>query len=143
MTSLLQNIRRIAGQQAAKVFEDAEICIDEDLSQLCYESIKELFPEEGAKTLLLRSKIWKIISSPPSVDRDIVAAAESGSIPQELRHRLVRATISNMAAVAFSNPFNRLPSNSEIKEMAKSLLLTYPCLSDSEIGEEVQDMCVN
>ena len=68
-------------------------------------------------------------------DRDIVAAAESGSIPQELRHRLIRATISNMTAVAFSNLFNRLPSNSEVKEMAKSLLLTYPCLSDSEIGE--------
>ena len=78
-------------------------------------------------------------------DKDLVAAAESGSIPQELRHRLIRATISNMTAVAFSHPFNRLPSNSEIQEMAKSLLLTYPSLSDSETGDvsSTEYICVN
>ena len=49
---------------------------------------------------------------------------------KELRHRLIRCTMSNMVAAAFLPPFNRRPYNNEILEMAKSLLLKYPCLKD-------------
>ena len=67
-------------------------------------------------------------------DADIVVAAKSRSMPSELRHRLIRATISNMQAMAFSHPFNRKPTNAEVNEMAKSLTITYPCLNDPETG---------
>ena len=45
------------------VFLDAGLSNDEEILELCYESLKELFPEPGAKTLILRSKVWKVISS--------------------------------------------------------------------------------
>ena len=38
----------------------------------------------------------------------------------------------NMIASCAS--FNRLPYVSEIEEMAKSLVITYPCLRDAETG---------
>lgn len=37
---------------------------DEELRELCYESLKEIFPQNGAMALIQRSKIWKIISKP-------------------------------------------------------------------------------
>ena len=36
--------------------------------------------------------------------------------------------------VASCASFNRLPYVSEIEEMAKSLVITYPCLRDAETG---------
>ncbi len=67
-------------------------------------------------------------------DNDLDVAASSGDIPNELRHRLIRATVSNMQAAAYSPPFSRRPNNAELKEMAKSLCLTYPCLADKDAG---------
>ena len=52
-------------------------------------------------------------------DNDLDVAASSGVIPSELRHRLIRATVRNMQATAYSPPFNRRPSNVELNEMAK------------------------
>ncbi len=61
-------------------------------------------------------------------------ASKAGTIAPDLRQRLVRATISNMMATAYGPPFNRLPSNQEMNEMAKSLVITYSCLKDNDTG---------
>ena len=37
---------------------------DDTPRELCYDSLKELFPEEGFEAILQRSRIWKIISKP-------------------------------------------------------------------------------
>ena len=65
-------------------------------------------------------------------DKDLDAASNTGSITSELRHRLIRATISNMQAAAYSPPFSRLPTGAELNEMAKSLIMIYPPLKDEE-----------
>ena len=35
---------------------------NENVKDLCFESMKEIIPEEGMKGILLRSRIWKVIS---------------------------------------------------------------------------------
>ena len=65
-------------------------------------------------------------------DEAVTAAAESGKIPTELIHRLVRGTISCMTCISYADPFNRYPSSGELEEMAKSLIYEYPCLLDPE-----------
>ena len=87
------------------------------------------------------SSQWKVhkaqMMSPEYIiyrDKDIDLASQAGNIPKELRHRLIRSTISNMQAVAYCAPFNRRPSNAEVQEMAKSLVMTYPCLKDPQTG---------
>ncbi|XP_033121316.1 uncharacterized protein LOC117120386, partial [Anneissia japonica] len=65
-------------------------------------------------------------------DTDVDFAAKSGTIPVELRHRIIRGTINNMVSVAYSPPWNRQPTNNEILEMAKSIIITYPPLKDPE-----------
>ena len=39
-----------------------------------------------------------------------------------------------MVSAASNPPFNRFPTQSEIEEMSKSLIITYPCLKDGETG---------
>ena len=65
-------------------------------------------------------------------DAEIISGSKAGSISTEVRHRLIRGTMHNMIASCAS--FNRLPYVSEIEEMAKSLVITYPCLRDAETG---------
>lgn len=66
-------------------------------------------------------------------DNDIdVAVKNTGNIPKELQDRLIRATVSNMISTAYMPPFNRKPTKAEFLEMAKSLTIVYPCLSDPD-----------
>ena len=65
-------------------------------------------------------------------DAEIISGSKAGSISTEVRHRLIRGTMHNMIASCAS--FNRSPYVSEIEEMAKFLVITYPCLRDSETG---------
>ena len=62
-------------------------------------------------------------------DFDLEVASKTGSIAEELVSRLVRETIHNMVAVAFEECF-RKPSNMELEEMAKSIVLVYLPLRD-------------
>ena len=60
-------------------------------------------------------------------DEAVTAAADSGKIPTELVHRLVRGTIHCMNSISYVHPFNRCPSSGELEEMAKSITHEYPC----------------
>lgn len=103
--------------------------------------IKEVVDEEKSTKPGSNSKL--LFQTPEYMvykDSDLDVAASSGVIPNELRHRLIRATVSNMQAAAYSSPFNRRPNNMELNEMAKSLCLTYPCLADKDSGH-VSDCC--
>ena len=71
-------------------------------------------------------------------DAEIISGSKAGSISTEVRHRLIRGTMHNM--IASCAPFNGLPYVSEIEKMAKSLLITYPCLRDVETGH-VSNIC--
>ena len=62
-------------------------------------------------------------------DFDLEAASKTGSIAEELVHKLVRATIHSMVAVAFEE-CNRKPNNKKLEEVAKSVVLVYPPLRD-------------
>ena len=68
------------------------------------------------------------------VDSELRAVAKSGKMSTVLKQRLVRSTIVNMTAAAASEPFCRYPLTAEIEEMAKSLIVVYPCLRDPETG---------
>jgi hypothetical protein len=63
-------------------------------------------------------------------DKEVDMAVKTGNIPVELRHRIIRGTIHNMVSLAFNPPWNRMPTTNEVMEMAKSLIITYPLLSD-------------
>ena len=52
-------------------------------------------------------------------DNDLDVAGSSGVIPSQLRHRLIRATVSNMQVAAYSPTFNQRPNNVELNEMAR------------------------
>ena len=52
-----------------------------------------------------------------------MAASKSGQISVELKHRLIRGT---------DPTFCRYPTTQELEEMAKSLVIVYPCLKDVE-----------
>ena len=60
---------------------------------------------------------------------------------KELRHRLIRGTIHNMISVAYSAPFNRMPTTNELQEMAKSLIIVYPPLRDPVTGHVSLYIC--
>ena len=68
------------------------------------------------------------------VDQEICAASSSGTMSHELKCRLIRATIHNMISAAAHPPFSRYPLTMEIEEMAKSLVIAYPCLRDDATG---------
>lgn len=65
-------------------------------------------------------------------DEDLLKAAKEGHVPSELYHRMIRGTIHCMMATAMLPPFQRCPSTLELEEMAKSLILQYPCIKDKE-----------
>ena len=77
--------------------------------------------------------VCKIKSPNYTIYRDngiTVALQNIGDIPKELQDRLIRATVSNMVSTAYMTPFNRKPTKGKFMEMAKSLTVVYPCLSD-------------
>ena len=37
---------------------------NEDVKDLCYDALKENIPGDGMKGILVRSRIWKVISQP-------------------------------------------------------------------------------
>ncbi|XP_028416856.1 uncharacterized protein LOC114541067 [Dendronephthya gigantea] len=207
-----------ASKEIGDILEANEIVETEDIQQLCYEALSEIFPGGGRK-LLQRSKVWKIIqaslnddnssiSSKPSTstirtsspapsscedssffiddvecspitklkstspgnnnltagdttdllpapkdiqshikplvvnaptytfysDLHIQAAVREGKMDKKIRERLIRGTINNMVSASSVPPFNRFPTSIEISEMAKSLIIAYPCLKDEETG---------
>ena len=67
-------------------------------------------------------------------DEVISNAAKLGKIPVELYHRLIRGTVHCMNAISSAPPFNRYPTSAELQEMAKSLVIEYPCINDKETG---------
>lgn len=71
-----------------------------------------------------------ILYSDPAI-RD---AALQGNLNKSMRERLIRGTMNNMVSASSSPPFNRFPKSTEIEEMAKSLIIAYPCLRDDETG---------
>lgn len=95
----------------------------------CEPSIETYVPEVKKRKVHLLSPEYVVYK-----DHDLDTAAKAGKIAPDLRQRLVRATISNMMATAYAAPYNRLPTNQEINEMAKSLIITYPCLRDNDTG---------
>ncbi|XP_071949134.1 uncharacterized protein [Antedon mediterranea] len=170
---VLSKIREI-DEDVANILTDGGVT-NEDMKDICYEALGELIPTPGIKGILLRSKIWKVLSSefheeksveysekksdfsvslPGSStsefrtrewvsqakspkytvyqDKDVSNASNSGQIPSELRHRIIRGTVNNMISIAHNSPWNRLPTNDEIMEMAKSVVITYPSLKDQE-----------
>ena len=48
-----------------------------------------------------------------------------------------------MTSAASHHPFNRLPTTSELEEMAKSVVISYPCLRDAETGHVSITLCFN
>ena len=55
-------------------------------------------------------------------------------LEKKMRERLVRGTTNNMVSVASAPPLNRFPTQTEIEEMSKSLVIAYPSLKDKETG---------
>ena len=53
-------------------------------------------------------------------------------MPKELQERLIRATVSEIASLAYLPPFNKKPTKGEFLEMAKSLVDVHPFLNDSK-----------
>lgn len=76
------------------------------------------------------------------VDSELRAIAKSGKMSTALKQRLIRSTIVNMTAAAASEPFCRYPLTAEIEEMAKSLIVVYPCLKDPETGHVSGVLCI-
>ncbi len=46
----------------------------------------------------------------------------------------VRGTVSNMLSVSLRDPFKRLPTTIELREIAKRLVVAYPMLNDPVSG---------
>ena len=67
-------------------------------------------------------------------DEEIIMGSKAGQMSDDARKRLVRGVIDNMVSAAAAAPFCRRPYRSELEEMAKSLVVTYPWLRDAETG---------
>ena len=65
-------------------------------------------------------------------DPAIQDAASNGELNKSMRERLIRGTINNMVSTSSSLPSSRFPKSTELEEMAKSLIVAYPCLRDAE-----------
>lgn len=70
-------------------------------------------------------------------------ASQAGSISEQLVHDVVRGTISNMTSISLCEPWNRLPISTELREMAKSLVVTYPLLRDPVNGHVSLTFSIN
>ena len=68
------------------------------------------------------------------VDTEICAASKSEKISNGLKCRLVMATINNMMSAAAHPPFAKYRLTMELEEMAKSLIIAYPCPRDPDTG---------
>lgn len=73
-----------------------------------------------------------LVKSPSPVfvvysDSEIVHAAKTNAMSNELFNRLVRNTISNMRSTCQGLPNPREPSSLEMEDMAKALCTRYPC----------------
>ena len=112
-------------------------CTDDitDTSLVCDDDIVEVSTPKPAKHVQLRYPEYNVYMDP-----EISAAAKLGSMSKELKFGLVRATIHNMISTAASPPFSRYPLTAEIEEMAKSLIIAYPCLRDPE-SAHVSNIC--
>lgn len=67
-------------------------------------------------------------------DSAVVAADNTGNLPIELRHRIIRSTLSMMISITSQEPFKRYPLTGELEEMAKSLCIKYNSLKDAVTG---------
>jgi hypothetical protein len=90
---------------------------------------KIIVTTKSPATLQVKSPTYTIYK-----DRRVDLAIKAGCLSKDLIHDIVRGTVSNMMSVSLSEPWNRLPTTVELREMAKSLVLTYPPLNDSERG---------
>lgn len=95
-------------------------------------------PPTSPATLHVKSPVYTIYR-----DRRVDLAAQAGSIPEQLVHDIVRGTVSNMTSVSLCEPWNRLPTSTELKEMAKSLIVTYPLLGDPVNGHVILTFLIN
>lgn len=122
--------KRMDGKRKFDLIDDNN---DADLSEDDITIIKpmstKLIPSTSAAILHVKSPVYTIYR-----DRRVDLASKDGSLPEHLVHDIVRATVSNMVSVALSEPWNRLPTSMELKEMAKSLIVTYPLLRDPVSG---------
>lgn len=91
-------------------------------------------PPTSPATMQVTSPVFTIYR-----DRRVDLAVQTGSIPEHLVHDIVRGTVSNMISMTLSDPWNRMPTTIELKEMAKSLVVTYPLLCDPVNGHVSQD----
>ena len=67
-------------------------------------------------------------------DPAVQTAASRGSFSKLEKERLIRGTMSNMVSASSAPPFNRFPKSGEIEGMAKSLVVLYILLRDTETG---------
>jgi hypothetical protein len=115
---------------ALSTVSDEEITITK--WQQTFGSVKEetdLNPSVLIQSVSMKRPAYTIYS-----DADVHCSSKNGAMSSDIRNRLVRGTIHNMVSAASSPPFNRFPTQSEIEEMSKSLIITYPCLKDGETG---------
>ena len=81
---------------------------------------------------------WAICMKKPVyaiyTDADVQASEKNGKMSSDIRNRLVRGTIHSMVSTASNPPFNRFPTQSELEEMSKSLVIKYTCLRDNDTG---------
>lgn len=80
-------------------------------------------------TLQVKSPTYTIYK-----DRRVDMAVQTGYLTDDLVHDIVRGTVSNMMSVSLSEPWKRLTTTAELREMAKSLVSTCPLLNDSVKG---------
>ena len=105
-----------------------DLCLDD--SACTGITTNEITPTKTSPVILqVKSPTYTIYK-----DRRVELAIQNGCLTSDLVHDIVRGTISNMMSVSLSEPWNRLPTTVELREMAKSLVLTYPPLNDPVKG---------
>lgn len=108
--------------------DDSEFS-DEDVQFTKALTTPKRISQTSPATLQVRSPIYTVYK-----DRRVDLAVKAGSIADDLVHDIVRGTVSNMLSVSLQDPFKRLPTTIELREMAKSLVVAYPVLNDPVSG---------
>ena len=125
-TPVMAGIKRKKGEQSdtpvSVTTENSPVSVDDYCSQMTKSPA-------SAGTLQVKSPIYTIYR-----DRRVDLAIKAGCLTQDLIHDIVRGTVSNMMSSSLSEPWNRLPTTEELREMAKSLVVTYPALNDPVKG---------
>lgn len=62
-------------------------------------------------------------------DSELSHSANSETLSDDLRNRLVRNTLSNMRTACQSMPTPREPTSTELEDMAKALVRKFPCIA--------------